>query len=286
MSLFQHLVERALELARPVEPVVDPSPLGPPTLGPSEPTFDQTIVEQPAARVRTPEVAAPGIVVAPSSSPIVQREAPSAVAPITSAAPRVGVAPQREPASVLPNASEREHPAIIEPKPASVIVERRVEQRVERTHERVLASTVTVEPRVVESPVRERTVVIEKSTPAEPREPSGREPSRIEQRVIMQAAPAIAEPVRPLAPTPERATIASPAVPARRDVASPRPAAPLESRRAQQPAPESSPTLRIEIGRVIVRAESPASPQRPAAASARPLTTLAEYLANRDRGSR
>ena len=275
MSLFQHLVERALELARPIEPVIDPSPLGPPVLAPSEPSFEETTIEVPAARVPAASVAAAPVAGTSVRSPIVERGRERSVTPSESAAPRV-VAPREvgQPA-IRPRTSEASGPVIVEREPASVIVERRIEQRVERTRERVRESTVTIEPRSADAALREPAAARSRSASVEPLSLESIE------------VPAIAEPVRPLAPVPERTPIASPATPARREPAGPRPSAAIEPRRASRQNPsEATPTLRIEIGRVIVRAETPAAPSRAPAASARPLTTLAEYLASRDRGSR
>ncbi|MFV8748934.1 hypothetical protein ACNOYE_00125 [Nannocystaceae bacterium ST9] len=51
-------------------------------------------------------------------------------------------------------------------------------------------------------------------------------------------------------------------------------------------AAEAGPTLRISIGRVIVRAEAPAAPPRSASTQDRSTTSLSDYLAKRERGER
>lgn len=294
MSLFDHLVERALELARPVEPVIDPSPLGPPRLAPSlgeTPNMAELAVEIPTSQTRaapitdtrakpttplwspreTPSLAELAIEAptdagikptTPAAAPLVER-GPARASPID-APPRTLVVPHPEPAP--PRTMSPAGPA-----GPSLIVERRIEQRIERTRELVHESRVT------------------------PVDPSALEISGSERQAEVRPAPAIVNPLpdrRPVEPSvmvierasPSRERVAGPIVPARREA--PAPQAALAPRIAQPPTP-AEPTYRIEIGRVIVRAETPTPPSKPApSASARPLTSLADYLARRDRGER
>lgn len=303
MSLLTHLVERALEGAGVVEPVVDPSPLGPPVLGPSEaPSFDEVSVEIPAARGRTPsEVATPRRAESLAPTPVPERSAlrepqalasrelqtiispsPSPTPPLTTpplAAPPLTTQTQPRPRDASPT-------VIVEHEPASVIVERRVEQRIERTHETVRESRLSVETRSVEAiepVVRVREVPVEVGERRRKQAPQ----AAGEPKVVVGPSPSvasIAEPLRPAAPAREQAAMVRPAASARREAPMRQAAAsPVASR--QSPV-ELGPTLRIEIGRVIVRAETPTPQKRAASAPTRPLTTLAEYLSSRDRGER
>lgn len=292
MSLFEHLVERALELARPVEPVIDPSRLGPPTLGPSSVAgFEETIVERPAGqpggRVSTSvvtwtsptpaPVADPGRVAAPMLGPA------SVIMPRSD--PRPIVAGPRSTSVIAPTSTSG--PTLVEREGRSVIVERRVEPRVERTRELIREREPGIEPRSEVAPMLDRPVRSRDAAPIEPRIESRVEGRRGEPNVVViEAPPSIASPVMPVPVRREAPTIASPVVPARRSepsAAAPASSTPVTSRLAP---PDPGPTLRIEIGRVIVRAESPAPQRRSSAASARPTTSLADYLASRDRGER
>lgn len=293
MSLFEHLVERALELARPVEPVIDPSRMGPPTIGPSGTAgFEETIVEVPAGR--------PG----PRATTSVVTWEPPAAAPAFRSEREGRAIP--EPASVImPRSDSRvivegprlgsviapasaSGPTIVEREAASVIVEHRVEPRVERTRELIRERERTIESQPAREPTLERAGRIPDASPVEPRiERRATAPHGEPSVVVIEAAPTIAGPVLPVASRPEPQPIASPIVPTggrgQASGVSPASSQPITSRMA---APDPGPTLRIEIGRVIVRAEAPAPQRRSAAASARPATSLADYLAGRDRGER
>jgi hypothetical protein len=292
MSLFEHLVERALELARPVEPVIDPSRLGPPTIGPSGAVgFEETIVEVTAGRP-SPRSSTSVVTWDPPASPTASRSIsegrparglPSVVVPrgdsrAIGEAPRLG--------SVIAPASAS-GPTIVEREATSVIVERRVEPRVERTRELIREHERTIESQPAIATTLERAVRIPGAAPVEPRiERRGQAPRGEPSVVVIEAAPTIAGPVLPVASRPAPQPIISPVVPTRRGESSgvsPAGSQPITSRMAP---PDPGPTLRIEIGRVIVRAESPAPQRRTPAASARPATSLADYLAGRDRGER
>ena len=101
-------------------------------------------------------------------------------------------------------------------------------------------------------------------------------------------APSVAAPVAPVVPQRKSGPISSNPSSARVPVP-----VPVSHRGAPTPAlasrlamPEPAPTLRIEIGRVIVRAESATPSSRSPSPSSRPTTSLADYLASRERGER
>lgn len=280
MSLFEHLVERALGLGRPVEPVIDPSRLGPPTIGPSTtPGFEETIVEVPAGGPSAAQTTS--VVVRPPSSPTSSsvRESTPTLAPASVIVPRSDPRPLVESPRITSTSASG--PTVGEPGGSSVIVERRVEQRVELARER----EPSVEPKSQSAPLLERVVRVRSASPVEPKFESRVEAPRSEPSVI-EPRPTLAAPILPV-PTPGHETprLATSAAPTRRGERSGSGQAnsvPIASRLA----PEPGPTLRIEIGRVIVRAESPAPQRREAGASARPMTSLADYLTRRDRGER
>lgn len=292
MSLFDHLVERALELARPVEPLFEASPLGPPPIG-------REIGPDPALATRA-EPTSPAAAVAPA------RQAGSPAAPEGGTAsdeaglthapqrnePRVVAHTPRETSLVEPRREQRVNAAV----PASaivhershVVIERRLERQLERTREIVHEPrTLVVERR--EIPTRPAHEPSTRAAGTAAREPSPPRPPTTEVPGILERMPA--EPRRapsttpPLAP---RRAVALPVLPAprtRRPAAGPAPAVPARLHRHAAPAP-AAPALRVEIGRVIVRAESSAPDRRARGASARPVPSLADYLARRTREER
>lgn len=283
MSHFDQLIERALGHARVVEPVVVPSLLGPPALGP-EPrdAWAAQLDEVPAPPLASTLPRAPTAAASPSAtspaSPPPRAALPARELVRTHEQVREVHVPDPAPsARPLPPIAPLGSPTHARPTSPSPIVERHVEVRSEHTRERIATST-HVERHTSSHSERLETHVTTRVEPARPASPGfapGSPQPREAVHVPVQASPPRAAPIQPLvaAAPPQRPT-PRPSQPTPRD-------APLARRVT---TPEPAPTLRIEIGRVIVRGDANATTQRSTPAPTRAMTSLSEYLQRRERG--
>jgi hypothetical protein len=257
MSLFAHLVERAMDRDRAILPRHDVAP-GPMTRSDADPSpgFEEIHVEVPAAGSSSvhPGVPAPA---RRSARPTSEREPTRPERPASVAPPSITA---RRDAAPVRETSLRE-PA----RPAAASAEVHPAESAARRPASPSSSTPIAPVRVVQR--------------SQSPEPSRAEPIVSRSSVTAsQASVRPIEPVRPIAPVmpaPPVAPRLEPLANSTRVDSSPR-----------GPSSDAPPTLRISIGRVIVHAQPPAPTPRAANTSERTNTSLADYLAGRERGER